>query len=159
MCHFCPNRQEIDPMPRLTRLHQRAGIFQLRIVVPKALQARFGGRLVRKSLRTSDRPEAELLATVERARLLALFATTKKSSDCLQHLSTQTQKVLEPLQGILAPWISPASVDLKVRFGISFFQPLFLGKPSSRSSLEQATKNGHQRNAIKFQMRNLPRHN
>lgn len=93
-------------MPRLTGLHQRAGIFQLRIVVPKALQARFGGRLVRKSLGTSDRSdrsEAELLATVERARLLALFATARKSSAPLPKLSAQTQKVLEPLQGIVVP--------------------------------------------------------
>lgn len=92
-------------MPRLTGLHQRAGIFQLRIVVPKALQARFGGRLVRKSLGTSDRSEAELLATVERARLLALFATARNSAGPLPNLSAQALKVLEPLQGIV---VSPA---------------------------------------------------
>jgi integrase len=44
-----------------------------------------------------------LLATVERARLLTLFATAKKSSGPLPNFSAQAQKILEPLQGIVVP--------------------------------------------------------
>lgn len=90
-------------MASLTGLHQRAGVFQLCIVIPTELRARFGRSRFRKSLGTSDRSEAELLGTVERARLLALFAAAKKSPTTLPGLSKQAQKVLEPLQGIVLP--------------------------------------------------------
>lgn len=43
------------------------------------------------------------MGSVERARLLALFAAAKKSSGTLPALSAKVQKVLEPIQGILAP--------------------------------------------------------
>jgi len=54
-------------------------------------------------LGTADRSQAELLGTVERARLLALFNTAKQSSDDLPKLSEQAQKALAPLQGITLP--------------------------------------------------------
>lgn len=90
-------------MATLIGLHRRGGIYHLRIVVPKDLRARFGRSYVRKSLGTSDRSQAELLGTVERARLLALFNTAKQSSDELPKLSEQAQRVLAPLQGITLP--------------------------------------------------------
>lgn len=65
-------------MATLTGLHQRAGVFQLCIVIPTDLRQRFGRSRFRKSLGTSDRSEAELLGTAERPRLLALFAVAKK---------------------------------------------------------------------------------
>ncbi|WP_371747602.1 DUF6538 domain-containing protein [Diaphorobacter sp. HDW4B] len=90
-------------MTTLTGLHLRAGIYQLYVVIPTDLQARFGRWRFRKSLGTSNRKEAELRGTVERARLLALFASAKNTPGTLPALSAQTQKVLEPLQGILIP--------------------------------------------------------
>ena len=90
-------------MASLTGLHQRAGIYHLRVLIPTDLRARFGRSAFRKSLETSDRSEAELRGTVERARLLALFAVAKKTQGSLPSLSKQTQKVLEPLQGSALP--------------------------------------------------------
>ena len=90
-------------MATLIGLHRRGGIYHLRIVVPKDLRARFGRSYVRKSLGTADRSQAELLGTIERARLLALFNTAKQSSDELPKLSEQAQRVLAPLQGITLP--------------------------------------------------------
>ena len=90
-------------MASLTGLHQRAGIYHLRVLIPTDLRARFGRSAFRKSLETSDRSEAELRGTVERARLLALFSVAKKSQGPLPSLSKQTQKVLEPLEGITLP--------------------------------------------------------
>lgn len=87
-------------MATLVGLHRRGGIYHLRIVVPKALRARLGCSYVRKTLGTADRSQAELLGTVERARLLALFNTAKQSSNDLPKLSEQAQRVLAPLQGI-----------------------------------------------------------
>lgn len=90
-------------MATLIGLHRRGGIYHLRIVVPKDLRARFGRSYFRKSLGTADRSQAELLGTIERARLLALFNTAKQSSDELPKLSEQAQRVLAPLQGITLP--------------------------------------------------------
>ncbi|WP_429016704.1 DUF6538 domain-containing protein [Comamonas sp. 4034] len=90
-------------MAALPGLNLRGGIYQLRTTIPIALRTRFGRDRIRKSLGTSDRPEAELLATIERARLLALFAAAKKTSGDVTTISEQTRKVLEPLQGILIP--------------------------------------------------------
>lgn len=90
-------------MATLTGLHLRAGVFQLCIVIPTDLRARFGRSRFRKSLGTSNRAEAELLGTIERARLLALFAAAKKTRDTLPALSETVQKVLEPLKGTALP--------------------------------------------------------
>ena len=68
-------------MATLTGLHQRAGIYHLRVLIPTSLQTRFGRSCFRKSLGTSNKSEAELLGTIERARLLALFAAAKKTQD------------------------------------------------------------------------------
>ena len=64
-------------MATLIGLHRRGGIFHLRIVVPKDLRARLGRSYFRKTLGTADRSQAELLGTIERARLLALFSAAK----------------------------------------------------------------------------------
>lgn len=93
-------------MAKVTGLKLRGGVYQLRTTVPKDLQARFGRECIRKSLGTSDRPQAELLGTIERARLLALFNTAKHSSDDLPKLSEQAQRVLAPLEGIPLPSIT-----------------------------------------------------
>ena len=90
-------------MAKVTGLKLRGGVYQLRTTVPKDLQARFGRECIRKSLGTSDRSQAELLGTVERARLLALFNAAKNSSGTLPALSEQAQKVLAPLDGIELP--------------------------------------------------------
>ena len=67
-------------MATLIGLHRRAGVYHLRIVVPKDLRDRFGRSYVRKTLGTTNKQQAELLGTVERARLLALFNAAKNSS-------------------------------------------------------------------------------
>ena len=90
-------------MANLIGLHRRAGIYHLRIVVPKDLRARFGRSYIRKSLGTPDRSQAELLGTIERARVLALFSTAKQSAAPLPTLSEQAQQVLAPLNGITLP--------------------------------------------------------
>lgn len=90
-------------MAGLTGLHQRAGIYHLRVLIPTDLKTRFGRSCFRKSLGTSNKSEAELLGTIERARLLALFAAAKKTQEPLPTLSEQAQRVLEPLQGIVVP--------------------------------------------------------
>lgn len=90
-------------MATLPGLNLRGGVYQLRTTIPTDLRARFGRACIRKSLNTSDRSEAELLGTVERARLLALFAAAKKTQGTLPTLSAAVQKVLEPLEGIALP--------------------------------------------------------
>lgn len=90
-------------MAEVPGLNLRGGIYQLRTTIPTDLRVRFGCACIRKSLNTSDRSEAELVGSVERARLLALFAAARKSSSSLPNLSAQTRKVLEPLQGIVVP--------------------------------------------------------
>lgn len=97
-------------MATLPGLHLRAGVYQLCIVIPTDLRTRFGRSRFRKSLGTSDRSEAELLGTIERARLLALFSAAKKTPATLPSLSQQAQKVLEPLQGILLPTMPNAGI-------------------------------------------------
>lgn len=99
-------------MASLTGLHQRAGIYHLRVLIPTNLRARFGRSCFRKSLGTSNKSEAELLGTIERARLLALFAAAKKTQEPLPTLSEQAQRVLEPLQGIAVP--APATTQQAV---------------------------------------------
>lgn len=100
---LCPADKCFAFMAEVPGLNLRGGVYQLRTTIPTDLRARFGRDCIRKSLNTSDRAEAELMGSVERARLLALFATARKSSAPLPKLSAQTQKVLEPLQGILVP--------------------------------------------------------
>lgn len=94
-------------MAKVTGLKLRGGVYQLRTTVPKDLQARFGRECIRKSLGTSDRPQAELLGSIERARLLALFNTAKQSPAPLSNLSEQAQMALAPLQGIILPSVTP----------------------------------------------------
>lgn len=85
-------------MATLIGLHRRGGIFHLRIVVPKDLRARLGRSYFRKTLGTADRSQAELLGTIERARLLALFSAAKDAPNAaLPSLSEQAQKALASL--------------------------------------------------------------
>ena len=98
-------------MAEVPGLNLRGGVYQLRTTIPTDLRARFGCDCIRKTLNTSDRSEAELLGSVERARLLALFATARKSSGDVPHLSAQVQRVLEPLQGIQLP--AEVNTDLR----------------------------------------------
>jgi integrase len=64
---------------KLPGLFQRAGVYQLRVVVPLDLKAVYGNKskLV-QSLETSDRKEASLLATQERAKLLEEFKEKRR---------------------------------------------------------------------------------
>ena len=93
-------------MAALPGLHLRGGVYQLRTTIPIALRARFGRDCIRKSLKTSDRAEAELMGSIERARMLALFASARQGDagqDPKPQFTQALQKVLEPLQGIALP--------------------------------------------------------
>ncbi|WP_411882084.1 DUF6538 domain-containing protein [Polaromonas sp. YR568] len=66
-------------MAKLPGLFLRAGVYQLRVVVPLDLKVAYGNKskLV-QSLETSDRKEASLLATQERAKLLKEFQDKRR---------------------------------------------------------------------------------
>lgn len=142
-------------MATLTGLHQRAGIYHLRVLIPTSLQTRFGRSCFRKSLGTSNKSEAELLGTIERARLLALFAAAKKAQEPLSseghvplsNLSEQAQRVLEPLQGIsvpppVAPTTPPATAPQQAALHSQASSALFAEIPTLKDlyKLWQRTK-------------------
>lgn len=63
-----------DTMAKLPGLHARAGVYQLRVMIPLDLQAAFGGRTkLIESLNTADNSTAKLLGTALRAVRLSEF--------------------------------------------------------------------------------------
>lgn len=65
-------------MAQVTGLHQRNGVYQLRVMVPQDLQEHYGKTAVRTSLGTSSRTEATYKATMARADWLAQFEQKRK---------------------------------------------------------------------------------
>lgn len=116
-------------MAFLTGLHQRAGIYHLRVIVPTSLRARLGRSCIRKSLGTSDRAEAAVRGTIERAKLLALFASAQKNTNaCIPTLSEALQQDLKPLMELPPPL--PAATDKAALPATG--TPLFLKAPTLR---------------------------
>jgi len=67
-------------MAKLTGLHLRAGVYQLRILIPQDLQASYEGKTkITRSLGTSDLREAHVLGTHARANALQGFEDKRRS--------------------------------------------------------------------------------
>ena len=67
-------------MVKRTGLHLRAGVYQLRILIPLDLQASYEGKTkITKSLGTSDLREAHVLGTQARANALQGFEDKRRS--------------------------------------------------------------------------------
>ena len=67
-------------MAKLPGLHERGGVYQLRVVIPLDLRPAFGGRTkVTCSLKTSDRREAALAGSKRRADLLQEFQERRRA--------------------------------------------------------------------------------
>lgn len=67
-------------MAKLPGLHERGGVYQLRVVIPLDLRPAFGGRTkVTHSLKTSDRREAALAGSKRRAELLQEFQERRRA--------------------------------------------------------------------------------
>ena len=65
---------KVDTMAKFPGLSLRAGTYQLRVVIPKDLQAAYGGHdSIRESLKTSNQREAHLKAASRRGELLQQF--------------------------------------------------------------------------------------
>ncbi|WP_082497560.1 DUF6538 domain-containing protein [Pseudorhodoferax sp. Leaf267] len=64
---------KVDPMAKFPGLHLRAGVYQLRVVVPMDLRAALGRSRIIESLGTSNVREANLKASVRRAELFQQF--------------------------------------------------------------------------------------
>ncbi|OSZ65995.1 hypothetical protein CAP38_08180 [Hydrogenophaga sp. IBVHS2] len=60
-------------MAKLPGLHLRAGVYQLRVMVPSDLQKHYGKKKLTKSLGTGSAREAALAGARERALLLEQF--------------------------------------------------------------------------------------
>lgn len=65
-------------MAQVTGLHQRNGVYQLRVMVPLDLRDHYGKSSVRTSLGTSSRTEATYKATLARADWLAQFEQKRR---------------------------------------------------------------------------------
>ena len=69
-----------DTMAKLPGLHERGGVYQLRVVIPLDLRPAFGGRAkVIHSLKTTDRREAALAGSKRRAELLQDFQDRRRA--------------------------------------------------------------------------------
>ena len=80
-----------DTMAKLPGLHERGGVFQLRVVIPLDLRTSFGGRTkVIHSLKTADRREASIAGARRRAELLQEF------KDRRRELNPQPTATLSP---------------------------------------------------------------
>lgn len=67
-----------EDMAQVTGLHQRNGVYQLRVMVPHDLRDHYGKSSVRTSLGTSSRTEATYKATLARADWLAQFEQKRR---------------------------------------------------------------------------------
>lgn len=86
-----------SPVAKPLGLFLRAGVYQVRVMIPLALQPAYGGRskLIR-SLNTKDRREADRLATDVRAALLAEFEQKARelNPQPVAHLSPELGQTL-----------------------------------------------------------------
>lgn len=82
MCHPTVSLSQMkmskEDMAQVTGLHQRNGVYQLRVMVPKDLRDHYGKSSVRTSLGTSSRTEATYKATLARADWLAQFEQKRR---------------------------------------------------------------------------------
>ncbi len=69
-----------DTMAKLPGLHERGGVYQLRVVIPLDLRMAFGGRTkVVQSLKTADHREASIEGARRRAELLQDFKDHRRA--------------------------------------------------------------------------------
>ena len=79
-------------MAKLTGLHLRAGVYQLRILIPQDLQASYEGKTkITRSLGTSDLREARVLGTQARENALQGFENKRRSlrPQVISHITTE----------------------------------------------------------------------
>ena len=93
-------------MAKLTGLHLRAGVYQLRILIPQDLQASYEGKTkITRSLGTSDLREARVLGTQARANALQGFENKRRSlrPQVISHITTEmTEYVATEISRLVA---------------------------------------------------------
>ncbi len=86
-------------MAKLTGLHLRAGVYQLRILIPEDLQASYEGKTkITRSLGTSDLREAHVLGTQARASALQGYEDKRRSlrPQVISHVTAEMTQYESP---------------------------------------------------------------